>query len=148
MKIIKYVVILLIPIILSISFVVSCQKKIEQTDVKTNVAGKSDEPKTQSQVAESSLSKAPMFDGVNLVDGSQFSLANLKDYVLIIDFWAPWCPPCKAEIPGFIELHNKYQDKKFAIVGIVVSAKESDTKKYIADQKVNYPIIMGTEKIV
>lgn len=134
--------------ILSASFVVSCQKKIEQADVEDNVSEKAEEHKNQLQEAENSLSKAPIFSGINLVDGKQFSLENMKDYVLIIDFWAPWCPPCKAEIPGFIDLHNKYQDKKFAVIGIVVSAKESDAKKYIDEQKVNYPIIMGTEKIV
>ncbi len=149
MRSIKYLVILSIFIVTSALFISSCQNKIDQTTaIKTSESEKAEESKVQSQTTESSFPKAPMFSGINLVDGKQFSLENMKDHVLIIDFWAPWCPPCRAEIPGFIELHNKYQDKKFAVIGIVVSARESDTKKYITEQNVNYPIIMGTEKIV
>jgi thiol-disulfide isomerase/thioredoxin len=113
---------------------------------KTNEEPKAKETKVK-KAEESSSSKIPAFQGVNLVDGNNVSLADMDGYVLIIDFWAPWCPPCRSEIPGFIELNNKYKGKKFAVVGIAVSTTEDDVKKFIADQKVNYPIIMGTDQI-
>ena len=152
MKKVKFIAILSILTIVSFLLVIACQKNIEQNntknDAKVDTAKKVAESTEKPPVEEKVLSKAPTFDGINLVDGSQFSLDNMKDHVLIIDFWAPWCPPCRAEIPGFIELHNQYKDKKFAVIGIAVSAKESDVKKFIAEQKINYPIIMGTEKTV
>jgi len=92
--------------------------------------------------------KAPMFQGTNLVDGSQISLKDYEGYVLIIDFWASWCPPCKKEIPGFIDLHKKYKDKKFAVIGISLDKGKSPVEKFVSDQKVNYPVMMGTKQII
>ena len=144
--------------------IVSCQKNIEQvstTIIKSEDATVSNQNKPvvkntseqASEIAENwpvgeiPLIKAPLFSGTNMVDGKEFSLDSMKDYVLIIDFWAPWCPPCRAEIPGFIELQNKYKDKKFAVIGIAISSAEVNVRKFIEKQKVNYPVIMGTDKM-
>jgi thiol-disulfide isomerase/thioredoxin len=122
-----------------------------KADEPTSSAKMNEEPKAKEtkvkKAEENASSKIPAFQGVNLVDGKNMSLADMDGYVLIIDFWAPWCPPCRSEIPGFIELHNKYKGKKFAVVGIAISTTEDDVKKFIADQKVNYPMIMGTDQI-
>ena len=92
--------------------------------------------------------KAPMFQGKNLVDGTNMALADLKGHVLIIDFWATWCGPCRMEIPWFVEFSDKYKDKKFAVVGISVDrAGEGVVKKFIDKYKINYPVIMVTPQI-
>jgi thiol-disulfide isomerase/thioredoxin len=154
--------IIIISLFVGIIMIVSCQKNIEQSastskSENATLSAKdkpsmekpttAEEPAEKAPVEGNALSKAPSFSGTNLVDGKEFSLDNMKDYILIVDFWAPWCPPCRSEIPGFIGLQNKYKDKKFAVVGIAVSTTEADVKKFITDQKVNYPVIMGTDKM-
>jgi len=162
---VKYTkLIIIISLFVGIIMIVSCQKNIEQvstTIIKSEDATVSNQNKPvvkntseqASEIAENwpvgeiPLIKAPLFSGTNMVDGKEFSLDSMKDYVLIIDFWAPWCPPCRAEIPGFIELQNKYKDKKFAVIGIAISSAEVDVRKFIEEQKVTYPVIMGTDKM-
>lgn len=96
----------------------------------------------------STISKAPMFQGKNLVDGEVISLQDMEGHVLIINFWATWCPPCRMEIPGFIELYDQYKDKKFTVIGISVDQDgETVVKKFIEQYEMNYPVIMVTKQI-
>ena len=84
----------------------------------------------------------------NLVDGEKISLENMKGHVLIINYWATWCPACRDEIPGLIELYSKYKDRKFAVVGISVDkGGESVVKEFIEEYGINYPVIMNTKQL-
>jgi thiol-disulfide isomerase/thioredoxin len=78
------------------------------------------------------------------LDGKEVSLASFKDpnKVVLLNFWATWCGPCKAEIPGFVELQEKYKDK-LTIVGYSVDDTAELAKKYAAEYKMNYPIVLG-----
>ena len=88
--------------------------------------------------------KAANFDfTMKDVDGNQVSLSAYKGKVVLLNFWATWCGPCKAEIPGFVRLQEKYRDKGLVIVGYSVDDTAEKAKAYAAQYKMNYPILLG-----
>ena len=88
--------------------------------------------------------KAPDFSLKDL-DGKTISFSDFKGKVIILDFFASWCPPCRQEIPDFIELQKSYGQKGFSVVG--VSQTDIDYTKNFADKMgINYPLLIGDEK--
>ena len=81
-------------------------------------------------------------------NGATVRLSDYKGKVLILDFWATWCGPCKIEIPWFIEFEQTYKDKGFAVVGVAMDEEGWPVvKPYIQERKVNYRILMGNEQV-
>ena len=75
--------------------------------------------------------------------GMDVALSSFKGKVLLIDFWATWCGPCKVEIPHFIEFQNQYGKDGLQIVGITIDDTADKVAPYIADMKMNYPVLLG-----
>ena len=94
---------------------------------------------------EKSKNYAPDFK-LNDTNDSLYVLSNLKGKVVLINFWATWCGPCRMEIPDFIELHDKYNDKGFEILGISLSDSKDALKNFGNVYKVNYPLLYGNNK--
>ena len=82
------------------------------------------------------------------LDGKDVALSTYKGKVVLLNFWATWCGPCKAEIPGFVELQAKYKDK-LTVVGLSVDDPADKARAFATEYKVNYPILLadGDEKI-
>ncbi|MDO9424088.1 MAG: TlpA disulfide reductase family protein [Methylobacter sp.] len=80
----------------------------------------------------------------NLPDlsGHQHNISEWRGKILVINFWATWCPPCRKEIPNFVALQQQYADKSVQFIGIALEDKEP-VAEYIAATKVNYPILLG-----
>jgi peroxiredoxin len=80
--------------------------------------------------------------------GKQVRLADYRGKVVLLNFWATWCPPCKYEIPWFIEFQREYQAKGFTVLGVSMDAEGwSVVKPYIDEHKVNYPIVLADEDL-
>ena len=89
---------------------------------------------------------APAFVGRD-INGRDVSAADLRGKVVIVNFWATWCPPCRAEIPDLVALQEKYKDH-LQVIGISEDEGGPDVvRRFVADHKINYPIVMMTAQI-
>jgi thiol-disulfide isomerase/thioredoxin len=77
------------------------------------------------------------------VEGRDVTLASFKGKVIVLDFWATWCGPCKVEIPHFIEFQHKYGAKGLQIVGISVDDPVDKLAPYVKEMGMNYPVLQG-----
>jgi thiol-disulfide isomerase/thioredoxin len=95
---------------------------------------------------EDLMSIVPMLEGIarrmalpgnpiqvtgTLLDGSPFNWDAYRGKVVLVDFWATWCGPCRAEVPNLLKLYKAYHDKGFEVVGISLDEKPEDAQKYI-----------------
>jgi thiol-disulfide isomerase/thioredoxin len=78
-------------------------------------------------------------EGFSLISASEFKVDNYKGQVLVLDFWATWCGPCKMEIPHLIELQEKYRDQGLTVMGITYDDNpDRDVPPYAAEVGMNY----------
>ena len=81
-------------------------------------------------------------------NGQQVSLADYKGKVVLLNFWATWCGPCKIEIPWFVEFEQKFKDKGFAVLGVAMDEEGWEVvKPYLAEKKVNYRNLLGNDTV-
>jgi peroxiredoxin len=80
------------------------------------------------------------------LDGRQLSLSSYRGKVVLLDFWATWCVPCREETPHFVELQQKYSDRGLQIIGVSMDDSADPVGSFVAQFHVNYPIVMGTAK--
>jgi peroxiredoxin len=79
--------------------------------------------------------------------GQTVKLSDYRGKVVLLNFWATWCGPCKIEIPWFIEFQQSYKDKSFTVLGVSMDDDGwKAVRPFVAQSKINYPIVVGTEE--
>jgi peroxiredoxin len=117
----------------------------QQTEVESEITPT--QPIADSTPSTTGGKPAPAFTLQDL-NGKSISLSDFRGKVVILDFWATWCPPCVREIPHFIELYEQYKDRGFAMVGISLDhAGISTVKSFVRKYRVNYPILMADGQV-
>ena len=92
-------------------------------------------------------SDVPQFSLTSL-EGKTVAMKDLANKVVIIDFWATWCGPCREEIPHLNELYSELKSKGLEIVGISMDSDGTDSvKDFVREFRMQYPVVMGDEKL-
>lgn len=83
------------------------------------------------------------------LEGKEVKLSDYRGKVVILDFWATWCPPCRKGVPDLISLQNEFK-KDLVVIGISLDQQNTikDLKPFIENYKINYPVVLGDEKVV
>ena len=90
---------------------------------------------------------APKFE-LKDANGATVTPAEYKGKVVLLNFWATWCVPCKAEIPWFQEFEKKFKDKGFAVLGVSLDEEGWNVvKPYVAERKIEYRMVIGSEEV-
>jgi thiol-disulfide isomerase/thioredoxin len=111
----------------------------------TAPAGESDKVKaaTEAGICTAKPKTAPLDFVVKDMNGADVKLADYKGKVVMLNFWATWCGPCKVEIPMFTELQTKYKDQGLAFLGISVDDAPEQLRPFAQEYRMNYPVLIG-----
>jgi peroxiredoxin len=91
-------------------------------------------------------SSAPDFSLKDL-SGQRLELSQYRGKVVLLNFWATWCAPCRSEIPRFVDLQNKYGSQGLQIVGISLDDDPKPVSRFYQQAKMNYPVAIGNAKL-
>jgi cytochrome c-type biogenesis protein len=91
--------------------------------------------------------QAPDFALADVNTGAKLSLSDYKGKVVLLDFWATWCGPCRIEIPWFVEMQRKYQSQGFVVIGVATQDSEGAVKKFYQQFHLDYPVAMGNDAL-
>jgi len=104
-------------------------------------------PQEIAAVKKTGFKPAPEFS-LKDASGIERKLADFKGSIVIIDFWATWCPPCREEIPHFVELYNQYKDQGLEIIGVSMDQNPQRViPGFIEKNNINYTILFGEDKV-
>jgi peroxiredoxin len=97
-------------------------------------------------VCDADAKPAPLDFTLKDMNGKAVSLASFKGNVILLNFWATWCGPCKIEIPGFVELQEQYRDQGFVVLGLSVDDTPEQIQTFSEQFDINYPLLVGLNR--
>jgi peroxiredoxin len=77
------------------------------------------------------------------VEGNDLALADLRGKVILLNFWATWCAPCRVEIPDLVDLHRRYRDRGLAVIGVSVNDPVARLEPFVRELAMSYPVLIG-----
>ena len=120
-----------------------CSEEVQNHPLTVQFAERLNSQINSPQVGDKFKDFAVDYDGKT----TRFSDYVGKGQYVLVDFWASWCGPCRAEIPNIIAAYNKYKEKGLVVLGVAVSDKPEATLKAIEDEKIPYPQIINSQQI-
>jgi peroxiredoxin len=122
----------LVAVVIAVLTAVSCRQGVETPGA--------DQPASVGKTA-------PDFALTDLSDKT-VRLADFKGKIILLDFWATWCAPCREEIPDFVELQKQYAEKGFTILGISLDEEGAAVvKPFTQELGINYPVLIGNTQV-
>lgn len=118
----------------------ACRTPNERTSQKTQTTTK--EAADSQSSSQQEFKEAPDFT-LETMEGNTFTLSDQKGKVVVLNFWATWCGPCRKEIPDFMELHQKMKDDGVIFAGVSLDEEGWEkVRPYAKDMGINYPIMV------
>lgn len=124
---------------------VSCGKKTQTTTTKNPGDNKTQETKQQTRTQKESPS---MIDFDWKENGKDHKLSDYKGKVIVLNFWATWCGPCKREIPDLSQLSSELKNKDFKLIGVSVDDNRDDLNKFVKAYKIEYTVVHKPDGLV
>jgi thiol-disulfide isomerase/thioredoxin len=83
------------------------------------------------------------------INGRSLRLSDYRGKVVLVNFWATWCPPCRAEVPALVKWQRRYRGRGLQIIGVTYPPQKlSEVRRFVRREKVNYPVGLGTEEMM
>lgn len=80
------------------------------------------------------------------LNGNAIRLSDYKSKVVLVNFWAAWCVPCREEIPQFVKLQDEYRNQGLQVIGVSIDDTETELRDFYRKYNMNYPVIPGDQK--
>lgn len=119
-----------------------CSKKESDQTASTEISSETSAPRFVSMNAP-----APDFTLKNRITGADVKLSNYRGRVVMVNFWAPWCPPCREELPDLVGLYEANRGKGFELLGVFVSGDPGEVDQMVRQHGIDYPVLTGDESV-
>lgn len=111
------------------------------------LASRNPQPQAARPSAGLQMKIAPDFLLTSL-DGRSKKLSDYRGKVVLLNFWATWCAPCRVEMPTLVDLYNKYHAQGLEIVGVSLDdGRQERVARFVSEMKINYPILLGNQSV-
>lgn len=93
------------------------------------------------------LTEAPPFRLPALTGGDSLSLEDFRGQVVLLNFWASWCGPCREEMPALLSIHRRYRDAGVTVLGVTVNDLPEDSRGFAREYGIDYPNVIGNDEL-